>query len=84
MEFQTLGMSPGSFNLDSGESRTWVLKPGRYVVVQAPPIGVATQVGPNEYTIEGGLQIECSDGTSSNQYDLETGDNLTCVFTASP
>jgi hypothetical protein len=83
MEFRTLNLNPGAFTLAAGGSRTWQnLKPGRYVVVQAPPLGMATQVGPNEWTIEGGTSIHCTDGTSSNEYHLEAGDDLTCTFTA--
>ena len=71
LEFRTLGLKQTGFTLASGSSKSWVLKPGRYVVVQAPPWG-------------GGLQIACSDGVSSNEYILEAGGNLTCTFTATP
>jgi hypothetical protein len=85
MEFRTLGLPSTVFTLSAGGSRTFnKLQPGTYVVVQAPPVGVATQVGENEWTIEGGLQITCSDGISGNQYDLVAGENLTCTFTSVP
>ena len=85
MEFRTLGLPTPAFTLPAGGSRTWKnLAPGTYVVVQAPPIGAATQVGENEWTIEGGLQITCSDGVSMNEYELTAGERLTCTFTAIP
>jgi len=59
MEFRTLGLPTPAFTLPAGGSRTWKnLAPGTYVVVQAPPIGAATQVGENEWVIEGGLQTD--------------------------
>jgi hypothetical protein len=85
MEFRTMGLPETGFTLAPGASKVFRrLAPGTYVVVQAPPVGVATQVGENEWTIEGGLQISCSDGESSNQYDLIAGENLTCTFTSVP
>ena len=72
MEFRTLGLRQTGFTLADGGSRSWNLRPGRYVVVQAPPWG-------------GGLQISCSDGVSMNEYIIEAGDaDLTCTFTALP
>lgn len=85
MEFRSLGLPSPAFRLSAGSSRTWKnLPPGTYVVVQAPPVGVATQVAENEWSIEGGLQISCSDGESSNEYVLTAGERLTCTFTAIP
>jgi hypothetical protein len=82
MEFRTIGLTPG-FTLTAGQSRTFRrLPPGTYVVIQAPPVGVWTQVGPNQWEVTGGMQIQCSDGASSNQYDLVAGDQLSCTFTA--
>lgn len=70
MSFRTLNLSPAAFELAPGQRRTFRVKPGRYVVVQAPPI-------------EGSLQVSCSDGASSMEYDLSAGESLTCTFTAS-
>ena len=82
MEFRTMGLPVEAFRLNAGASRTFRrLTPGRYVVVQAPPIGEATQVGPDQWIIESGLRISCSDSASSNQYDLVAGQQLTCTFT---
>lgn len=82
MEFRTLGLNPAAFNLEPGQSRTWQnLKPGTYVVVQAPPVGTYTQLGPNEWSVESDLTITCSDG-STHQHDLQAGDDISCSFTA--
>jgi hypothetical protein len=81
MEFRTLGLSPGAF---AGSRTFHNLAPGRYVVVQAPPVGVYTQVGPGQWTVESGLTITCSDGVSGNQYDLAAGDNVVCTYTLNP
>lgn len=70
LEFRTLNLSPDSFVVPSGESRTFQnLKPDRYVVVQAPPTS-------------GTLTVQCSDGVSNMEYDLQAGDDLTCTFTS--
>lgn len=83
MEFRTIGLVNG-FTLADGQSRTFRrLTPGTYVVVQAPPVGVWTEIEPDHYEVTGGMQITCSDGVSSNQYDLVAGESLTCTFTAS-
>ena len=68
MEFRTLGGIDPAFMIPADRSVTFRrLDPGRYVVVQAPPHG-------------GDLWIRCSDGTSMNQYDLDAGEDLTCIF----
>jgi len=72
MEFRTMNMNTTAFRLAAGAQRTFKLKPGRYVVVQAPPLAGH------------GLQMTCSDGVSANQYDLEAGERLTCTFIATP
>jgi len=71
IEFRSLGLNPASFVVPNDGKRTFSnLPPGRYVVVQAPPR-------------EGwSLQVQCSDGESMNQYDLERGERLTCTFTS--
>ena len=82
MEFRTIGLNPAAFLVPAGGSRTFQnVKPGTYVVVQAPPVGVRTQVGPDQWEIEGGLTIECSDG-KPHQHDLLAGDDVVCTFTA--
>jgi hypothetical protein len=69
MEFRTLGGIDPAFTVLNGQRRVFRrLPPGRYVVVQAPPV------------VTVGLRIQCSDGVSSNQYDLQAGDALTCTF----
>lgn len=71
LEFRTLGLSPSAFLVPAGGARIFQnLKPGRYVVVQAPPL-------PGR-----GLRMQCSDGESMNQYDLVAGDDLVCTFTS--
>ena len=70
MEFRTLNLKPTAFSLTDGGSRTFKnLKPDTYVVVQAPPL-------------PGGVNVQCSDGVSTTEYDLGAGDDLTCTFTA--
>jgi hypothetical protein len=71
IEFRSMGLVPDSFVVpDGGEQVFANLKPGRYVVVQAPP-----RDGWD-------LRVQCSDGESSNQYDLTRGERLVCTFTS--
>ena len=81
MEFRTLGLEP-AFSLAPGQRRVFRrLQPGTYVVVQAPPVGIHTQVAENEWSVESDLTVTCSDG-SSHQHDLQAGDDVSCIFSA--
>ena len=83
MEFRTLGRLPTAFTVADGASQTFTnLQPGTYVVAQAPPIGVSTQVGPDQFVIEGGTLVQCSMPGSTHQFDLQRGDVQTCTYTA--
>lgn len=65
--FVTLNLSPDSFTLGPGGVRHFNnLKPGRYVVVQAPPL-------------PGPLQIACTND-GANEVILAVGDNVTCTY----
>jgi hypothetical protein len=70
MEFRTLNMATTAFGLADGTQRTFKLRPGDYVVVQAPPVEGFT------------LRVACSDAVSSMDYDLSAGERLTCTFIA--
>ena len=84
MEFRTMGNLPAAFTVADGASQTFAnLQPGTYVIVQAPPVGIYTQVGPDEYEVESGMQIACSMPGSVNQFDLHRGDALVCTYTVS-
>jgi len=63
MEFRTLGLPLGAFTGPHTFNR---LQPGRYVVVQAPPV-------------PGVLQVSCTNGQTMQQ-DLVAGDDVTCTF----
>jgi hypothetical protein len=71
MNFVTMGFNPGAFGLGDGAFRTFTLKPGSYVVVQAPPV------------IGYDLQVVCSDG-GGPAVSLQAGEQLTCTFIATP
>jgi hypothetical protein len=70
IEFRSLGLSPDAFVVADGAERVFRnLKPGRYVVVQAPPRDGWS------------LRMQCSDGESTNEYHL-TDEHLVCTFTS--
>jgi len=78
MEFRTFGL--GNFTVADGQSRRFVVKPGTYTVVQAPPVGVSTQVAPDQYVITNGVLTECSDG-ELHVHDVRLGSAVRCTYT---
>ena len=78
-----MGLPAPAFTLSDGAQRMFRRLPaGTYVVVQAPPVGVYTQVGENQWAVDSSVSVKCSDGVSTNQYDLSAGEQLTCTFTS--
>lgn len=68
MEFRTLGLRVTAFNLANGGRRTFNVKAGTYVVVQAPPLA-------------GQLSVDCTGTDDFIEVTLANGDNVTCTYT---